>query len=305
MKKYIIFVLIICSYTAYSQQDALLTQYMFNKSLVNPAYTGTQERLSAVATSRNQWVNIDGAPLTNAISIHSPAYRNTMGMGGTVIQDKIGPMNDITMMGSYSYKLKFNKSTLSMGVQLGLKYKKFDMGMYKMKDTDDEYILNQQDNDLMPDANFGVYWYSKDYYLGLSTKQLFGGKYAEVEEGGKTVYSELSQHLFMMGGYVFHLNNDLICRPSTLLKYVQNAKMQVDYNLSFLVKNFVWLGSSYRTGNQMAFMTEMNLSDNLSFGYSYDLNLNRIGKYNSGSHEFMLSYYFSLVKTRKLSPRYF
>ena len=47
---------------AFAQQDALFSQYMFNKLIINPAYAGSRDGLSMTMVGRRQWVGIDDGP---------------------------------------------------------------------------------------------------------------------------------------------------------------------------------------------------------------------------------------------------
>lgn len=305
MKKLLIIIFVFTTFTAFAQQDAMLNQYMFNKTIVNPAYTGTQKSMSFVAMHREQWVSMPGAPQTSSISLHGPIRKYNMGLGGYIMRDELGPIEDITMMMSYAYYLKFPTVTLSLGIQVGGKYSNFHNNKLNFKDKNEQNYYNGWDKEFIPDANVGVYLYGERFYLGASTKQLINSRRGFVENNGVSTYSKLARHYYAMGGFVFPISDNIMCRPSTLVKYVKNADPQVDMNVSFLIENFVWLGTAYRTGNQVAFLAELLLSDQLGIGYSYDMPLEKFGKYSNGTHEIILSYNFSFFKKRRYSPRYF
>lgn len=307
MKKLLIIILVVISNVAMAQQDGMLNQYMFNKSLVNPGYTGTNEDISTVLISRNQWVNFEGAPRSHSFSIHSPISYYNMGLGGYIIDDQIGPLHDVTAMMAYSYHVKFYESTLSLGLSVGIKYSSLEKDKLNGYDANDYLIIEGQDESFLPDANFGAYYFTKNYYLGLSAKQLIGNRYGFTEDikKGVTYYSKLDRHYYFMGGFVYYLTENLLMRPSTLVKYVQNSDPQVDLNISFLINDFWWVGASYRTGLQVAIMTEMEINPQLSVGYSFDMPITKLSSYTLGTHELMLSYNFSLFRSRRVSPRYF
>ncbi len=305
MRKILVLLFILITFSAVAQQDAILNQYMFNKTLINPAYTGTQKSISMVAVHREQWVAMPGAPQTSSFSIHSPLQYYNMGIGGYIMRDALGPIEDIRFMFSYAYYLKFPWATLSMGLQVGGKYSNFNYGKLNIKDSDDRIVAEGSDKVFLPDANLGLYLYGENFYLGASTKQLINSRYGLVEKDGVTIYSKLDRHYYFMGGYVFPLTADIMCRPSTLVKYVNNTDPQIDLNISFLLANVIWLGTSYRTGDQVAMMAELNVSDKLSLGYSFDMPLTQFGTYTHGTHEIILSYNLSLYRERRMSPRYF
>lgn len=75
--------LFFCLNTAlFAQQDEQYTQFMFNKLRYNPAYAGTQESPSITAIARKQWIGLDGAPQSQALTFDLPLLNNRVGVGG-------------------------------------------------------------------------------------------------------------------------------------------------------------------------------------------------------------------------------
>jgi Bacteroidetes-specific putative membrane protein len=305
MKKIIFVFALFCSYVAYGQQDPLFTQYMFNKLLVNPAYAGSRENFNFDLLNRKQWVNIDGAPETFTLSGHTAMRNKNVGLGFYVFRDKLGATNNQGFMGTYSYRIFMGKSSLAFGLQFGLKYFDFDWNAMKLKDPDG--LFDPQDvRRITPDANFGIYYQSNKYFLGLSSKQLLQNEYGQTTgKDGSSSFSKLTRHFYMMGGFASHLSEKIIFRPSMMAKYTANAPLQVDLNASFLFGNAFWVGTSFRTGQAITFLTEFRISDRIKLGYSYDLYLNELQPFNYGSHEIRLGFEFPLFEERMRTPRYF
>ncbi len=111
---------------SFSQQDPQYSQYMFNPLVLNPAYAGSREVLSSVLLYRNQWVNMDGAPLTVTASINSPLKKKKMGLGFHVISDKIGPSSTTQYMGSFAYRIRLGQGKLAFGLRAGLYTYRYD-----------------------------------------------------------------------------------------------------------------------------------------------------------------------------------
>lgn len=156
-----------------------------------------------------------------------------------------------------------------------------------------------------PDANFGIYYYTTNFYVGLSSHQLLQNQTLVVEDSaGNTQFTKLLTHFYGMTGIAIPLGENVVFRPSMLAKFVTNAPPQLDLNASFLFVNALWLGVSYRSEKAVSFMTEINVAQNFRIGYSYDIWLNELQAYNKGSHEIRLSYDFNVFK-RLLTPRYF
>lgn len=304
MRKLIILFTTFIALNGMAQQDALFSQYMFNKLLVNPAYAGSREVFSADMVSRYQWVGFEGAPKTLSLSMHSPMKNEHMALGCYVYSDKIGATLDQGVQATYAYRIILPKGKLSFGISAGMKY--FDIDFSKVYVEDPDYFFyGLQEKKRVFDANAGIYYYSNHFYAGLSSKQLLQNEYALVETSEGTSYSRLTRHFYGMAGLAIPISDKVIFRPSTLIKFVKNAPWQIDLNASFLINEIFWIGASYRTDNTIVAMTEFLVGKNFRIGYSYDYNLNPLRDCNSGSHEIKLGFDFDLLRIRMLTPRYF
>jgi len=305
MKKLLIALMIVMATSVFAQQDALFSQYMFNKLAVNPGYAGSRELLTADILYRYQWVNIDGAPKTISASIHSPLTNPHLALGFNMYNDRLGPLSYTGAMGTFAYRIIFPKSKLSFGLQIGVKNNGIVWDNLKIYDESDPFVTNQIKKKVVPDANFGVYYYSDKFFAGISSHQLLQNQTMAVEDSaGNTQFTKLLTHFYGMTGVAIPLGDNVVFRPSLLAKFVKNAPPQLDLNASFLFANTLWLGVSYRTEKAISLITEINISQSFRIGYSYDIWLNELKAYNKGSHEIRLSYDFN-VKRRMLTPRYF
>jgi type IX secretion system PorP/SprF family membrane protein len=306
MKKLLTALMILTASSLFAQQEALFSQYMFNKLAINPGYAGSRDLLTADVLYRYQWVNIVGAPNTISASIHSPLANPHLALGFNVSNDQIGPMSYTGALATFAYRIIFPKSKLSFGLQAGVKNNGIMMDDFNAYNTDDPFLTsNTLQKKVVPDANFGIYYYSDKMYVGISSQQLLRNQTLVVEDpGGDTQFSKLLTHFYGLAGVAIPLGENVVFRPSMLAKFVKNAPAQVDLNASFLFANTLWLGVSYRTENAISLITEVNISQTLRIGYSYDIWLNELKAYNKGSHEIRLSCDFNVFK-RILSPRYF
>ncbi|MBK7213940.1 MAG: type IX secretion system membrane protein PorP/SprF [Bacteroidales bacterium] len=288
-----------------AQQDPLFSQYMFNKLAVNPGYAGSRDVLTLDALYRYQWVNIQGAPQTVSASVHSPLNNPHLGVGLNVYHDAIGPSINQGAMATFSYKILFPNSKLSFGIQAGYKYTDVLWSRIVTGESNDPLLTAPMQNKAVPDAAFGIYYYSNKYYVGFSSKQLLQNQMGIVSVNGKEEFTKLLRHFYGMAGAAFKVSDQVVFRPSVLVKFVQNAPPQMDLNASFQFAGTFWVGASYRTEKALSLMTEFNVSDNLRVGYSYDIWFNELLSSNSGSHEIRLGFDFDIFKRRMVSPRYF
>jgi type IX secretion system PorP/SprF family membrane protein len=305
MKKLLTAILILLATSVFAQQDPLFSQYMFNKLVINPGYAGSRELLTFDALYRNQWVSIDGAPKSISASVHSPLNNPHLALGMSILNDKIGPMKYNSALATFAYRIIFPEGKLSFGLQAGVKSSGLDYSNLNSFDENDPLLRYQIKNKVVPDANFGVYYYTNTYYLGLSSHQLLQNQTMVVtDSAGINQFTKLLTHFYGMAGVALPINENVVFRPSLMAKFVKNAPPQLDINASFLFSNTLWLGMSYRTEKAISLLAELNVLQNLRIGYSYDIWLNELKVYNKGSHEIRLSYDFNWNK-RILTPRYF
>jgi len=287
----------------FGQQDAMFSQYMFNMMLVNPAYTGSRDVLSLNALYRKQWVNLAGAPETMTFSADMPISNEKMGIGLTVFNDKIGVINNTGFYANYSYRVHMtNNSTLAMGVNAGLTNYTANLSRVSFADdgsSDNAFAANT--SKILPNVGFGLFYSSDKYYVGLSMPHVLDNKL----ESGAGLTARQFRHAFLMGGYVFDLNHNFKLKPSALIKQVSGAPIQADINLNLWLYDRFGLGISYRSLDAPVAMIEIQITDQLRFGYAFDYSTTRLRNYNSGTHEVMLRYEFGYDKAKVLTPRYF
>jgi len=305
MKKIFTILLLVMATTAFAQQDPLFSQYMFNKLALNPAYAGSRESLSVDVLNRYQWVGIDGAPKTLSASVHTPLRNPHIGLGLNVYHDNIGNSIYEGALATFAYRIIFPEGKLAFGLQAGIKHVDFDWSQMMVIDPEDQMFLGQQKNQAVPDANFGVYYYTNRYFVGFSSKQLLQNQMGEVVINGRTEFTKLLRHFYGIAGAAFPLSDNVVFRPSMLVKFVKDAPPQLDLNASFLLANTFWVGASYRTEKAVSLMTEFNLTHNLRLGYSYDIWFNELRSENKGSHEIRLGLDLDVFQSRMHTPRYF
>lgn len=287
--------------SGYGQQDPLFTQYMFNGLAINPAYAGSKEQLSLTLLARKQWMNMEGAPSTQTFSAHSPMKNERVALGLTFINDKIGVSHQYGINGVYAYRIPFKKGKISLGLQAGVKRYKSAFTSLLIQHPDPAFASDEVSSYML---NFGTgLYYSTDlFYLGLSVPHLLNNRLAN---SPISTYGSQFRHYFLTSGYVFNLSPDIKLKPSILLKMVEGAPVQLDFNTNVLINDVLWVGASYRSFSSFNFITQLQLTDQLSLGYAYDISLGKLRRFSEGGHELVISYNFSFFGTKVLTPRYF
>jgi len=298
MKKiYLILVVIISVNIAQSQQLPLYSQYFMNKFLVNPAITGNVDYVPIRLTARQQWVGMDNAPSTQAISAHTLLGNKKMGVGGYIFADRIGPETKIGVQASYSYIIPLNSidSKLSFGIAARAFQYKMDYTILSPIQENDPTLNSTIETTFVPDADFGVYLQNEKYYVGLSANQLIQ---LPIEIAEQSIdKNSMVRHYFLMGGYLFTISNEFKLEPSVMFKATERTPAQADINIRGIYKDNYWVGLSYRSSNDIIAMIGLKI-DKFIFGYAFDYTTSDIKTYSSGSHEIMLGYNFGEGKNK-------
>jgi len=305
---FIIACLAVSAMSGYAQQDVLLSQYMFNQLLINPAYAGTKEYMMATFLYRNQWVNWDNAPTTQVASLHGPLGVSNFGWGGLIAHDHEGVTDRTDFYANASYHIQLNqKLKLSFGLRAGGAYWVRHNSDLIYWDKNDPVFAGNRTSSFEPNAGAGVFLYSNRFYAGLSDPEVIS--YDPTTSLSLTPSSITTphqvRHYFLTSGYAFPVSADVVLKPSILVKYVADAPVEGDFNLNALFYNVLWLGGSYRTGDAFVAIVEVQLTKQWRLGYSYDFTTTDIRNYSNGSHEISLGYDFGYDIQKMKTPRYF
>ena len=288
---------------AFSQQDALYSQYMFNGLVINPAYAGSSEALNVTASARKQWVGMDGSPSTQTLSVHTPLKKEKIALGLMLINDNIGVTHQFGITGIYAYRISWKeKNKFSMGLQFGGSQFTTKYSVLATRAPGDNSFSADQVSGFIPSLGAGLYYNNDKFYLGLSVPYLLNNLLKDT-----LMSSNIFQrrHYLFTSGIVVKISPNLKIKPSVLIKSAQGVPVQVDLNTNLLIKEVLWLGLSFRDFKRLNFLTQVQLTDQLKFGYSYDFASGKTNTINKGSHEIVLNYNFAFVKNKVVTPRYF
>jgi type IX secretion system PorP/SprF family membrane protein len=294
--------IVLLSLESYSQQDAQYTQYMYNTINVNPAYAGSRGVLSVFGLHRTQWVGLDGAPTTNAVSINSPIENSNLGVGLSLVNDKIGPTVENAVSADISYTIPTSETyKLSFGIKGTANIFNLDKDKLNPADENDP-LLQDINSEFSPNLGAGVYLHSDKLYLGLSVPNFFETR--RYDDNETAVYKE-RMNLYFIGGYVFDLSSSLKFKPAFLAKAVEGAPLQVDVSGNFLFNEKFMLGAAWRWDAAVSAMAGFQITEGLFIGYGYDLETTKLANYNSGSHEVFLRFELFKKQEKIVSPRFF
>lgn len=300
-----IFILLLLLVTAgnraAAQQDAMYSQYMFNQLAVNPAFAGVRETVNATALYRRQWVGIPGAPQTVTLAVDGPFKQKKIGLGLLLSDDKIGITRTTHVYGNYAFKIQTENGTLSLGLRGGASFFRADFTSVELNTGSPmDPGFSQFVKKTMLNFGAGIYYNTDKYYIGAAVPHLLNNT---LQNNQVLVTNQLVAreylHLFVIGGYLFELSPDLNLKPSFLFKGSKGAPLELDLNANLWMKELVGVGLSYRSAADISILAEVQATPQLRFGYAYDRSTTRLVKYNTGSHELMLTYSFTSDKEKQ------
>jgi len=293
----ILLIFVITSMSCFGQQDAQYTQYMYNTMSVNPAYAGTRNAINFTGLYRNQWVGVGGSPKTLTLNGHSPLGKNdNMGIGLSVINDKIKPTQETNIDIDFSYRIKVSQdANLSFGIKAGGHLLGVDFEQLNQFTNSDEALQVNIENKFSPNVGAGIYYYKDTFYLGLSAPNLLATKHFDEisNEGGSLSFLATERvSYYLISGLVVDLTDRFKLKPTSLIKATSGAPIQLDLSVNVLAYEKFTLGIAYRLNSALSGLVAFQISDGLMLGFSYDKDTTDLSRtsFNTGSYEFILRY---------------
>ena len=282
----LLFALMFTGVVSFAQQDAQFTQYMYNTINVNPAYAGSRGAMSIFALHRTQWVGLDGAPVTNTISINTPINKSNLGLGVSLVNDRIGPTQENAISADLSYTIHTSETfKLSFGIKANANLLNLDGSKLNPVDASDPTLQNY--NKFSPNIGAGLYLHSDKAYVGFSIPNFIESNHYNDNE--VAIYKQKINY-YLIAGYVFTIGEEVKFKPALLSKMVQGAPLQVDVSGNFMFNDKFMVGIAYRWSASLSGMVGFQVTDGLYIGYGYDRETTNLKNYNSGSHEIFLRY---------------
>jgi type IX secretion system PorP/SprF family membrane protein len=290
-------ILLIVSLELYGQQTPQSNVYGYNRYSLNPAFAGESGCTEIYFSHMNQWVRLEGAPVTSSISVNSRLRKN-WGIGGNLLIDKLGMLQQIAASGSVSYGFTLAKEhSIRLGLTAGYYQFRMNPDGAIAFDNLDNIVNGGSQSASSINSEIGLLYQFKGLEAAFSSKQVletfsnFG--YSELEGYG------LKRHFIGLLGYRFKLNEKLTLKPSVLYKGINNNS-QFDINADLNYKNFIHGGIGYRTQVGLIGRIGINIQDLFFIGYAYEAPMQNVAKYSSGSHEVIVGLKF--CRKKKAAP---
>lgn len=310
-----------------AQQDAAFTTYRFNTLVFNPATAGSSEHLAANLLFRRQWLGIDGAPVSETLTAHTPLRDTANAVGFSLLNDKIGAGGQFAFNVAYAYRIPLGERfKLSGGLQAGMLNWHNNWHELILEEGTDAAFNGGELNRWLPNFGAGLLLYSERFYAGFSCPRLleYDLRKAKDETGEEALYARNYRHFyFATGGAIPIGSTDLIFRPSLLLRSTRlfgtfrvkdkfeqvGSPTGLDLDAAFFFRRTLWFGVGYRTAleagrssnDALNVWTAWNMRNGVRLGAAYDFTISELQQVSSGSLEVMAGYEFD-VKIKKVVP---
>jgi len=297
-------IIILLPFRMTGQMLSLSDHYLNNTMAINPSFAGCDDALSATLSYRNQWVGFEDAPKDLIFSLHAPLNHDRIGVGLLVNRTTFGIYNATSFIGNYAYRMELRNGKLAMGLGFGATV--YNVSWHRLQAThpDDELLINNQENAILPDFSLGAYYYTPDYFIGFSIP-MFLTHELNKGTGNYKIENNFSEYTYLLsGGYYIGVGKYLKLLPSVLMKYNPGHTAQFDFNGQLILKDRVWLGLGYRNNKSLVGMIQCQLNNQVRLAYSYDFEMGGLRNYSSGSHEIVLNYVFNYTR-KVVGPRQF
>lgn len=298
-----------------AQQEALFSQFFSQKTIANPGAVGSQGLPYLSAIHRQQWVGLDGAPVTQAFTFDAPVFANRVGLGLTVINDQIGFFKGTYINAAYAYRLVFGNGTLGVGMQGTYRHQRADWG-------EAETITQRVDPTAGEDmavplfnVGAGTHFENDRFFVGVSVPYILEKSFTKKYKGIVEDFTGTTPHLFINAGWVIPITADLRLRPAFASRVVKNTPPGFDlhFSVGFLENSRLWTGATLRwgqsklatAGDALSLMSQYQISEKLNVGFAYDLSINGLQQQTAGTFELMVGYCFVKDGVGVHNPRFF
>ena len=290
----------LCISTCFGQQLPQYTQWSWHQFASNPAHAGIKQCIDIHTLYRLQWVGFEGAPKSGFATVAIPlsAQRRRYlsarhGMGFRFETDEIGHFSTQRFNVAYAGHFNFNKTDrLSLGIYAGFVQMGYDPD--GVLTTAPDPSVQDQGSIFAPDASFGAWYNTENYYVGLTLQNLIPSRWSSIGADARYRF-----HSILNAGYRLKVNDRVTLLPGVQLKIPPKGPSAVDIALQTDFNNTIGIGAGYRTGDALLLFFQLKLKERFSIGYSFDYTLTPIQLGAKNTHEVSLR--FTSCKKRNVS----
>lgn len=269
---------ILLSLSVQAQNDSFVSYSIMNPTLHNPAWVGSDRMAHVVLQVRSQWTGYKtsfdgkgGAPSSLVFNMSVPVTKKFSGIGVSLLNETMGPVNNMALNLPLSYKIDLNESELILGLMPGIISRSQNFNELRFNDSRDPLnkIGTKETQTLFNFALGALYSLPRNSYVGLSISNLTQPKF----NYGLSGFSNklLTNYTLMLGAFK-SLKKGLEFKPNLVVKTDLNT---LTFNLGAKVQynTRMWLGASYRWSEAFVVLGGYSLMEKyrLKLGFALDL----------------------------------
>ncbi len=311
---YTIFFLSI-SLVTHAQQEILFSQFFYQKTLSNPGAAGSQGQATLSAFHRQQWVGLEGAPMSQVLSFNAPFFANKVGLGLTLVNDRIGFFNSTYINMAYAYRIRFGSSVVGIGMHGSYRQQRTDWDEVQTITQRPDQVVGENASVPLFNVGAGVHFENDRFFAGVAVPYLLEKGFTKKYQGIVSDFTGTTPHLFVNAGWIIPVTANLRMRPAFAARLVENAPPNFDlhFSIGFLENSRLWTGATLRwgqskvatAGDALVLMCQYQLNQKLNAGLAYDLSINGLQQQTAGTFEMMLEYSFVQDGAGVHHPRFF
>ena len=263
MKKLLCLVFLL-PFVIYSQQESYYSLYNYNMQVINPAYAGAEADLLFSFINRSQWESLDDSPKTMAFSLSSKR-KNNIGLGLSVVSDKVFVEKQTFAYLDFSYLLDMGKTKIFLGLKGGGNFYRassLDLEDYNLTIDPAQGELSR----FNPNVGAGLYIKNKIYWFSVSIPRLFNVK----RNDDLSLGAKDRVHSYVGGGFDLPISKSLTFKPMIMLRKVKSLPLSKDIGGFLSILNKFDIGISHRSNSSFSAMTLVKISKRLDIGYAYE-----------------------------------
>lgn len=273
-----------------------LSQYLAdNPFVLAPTYAGIGDHVKIRLNGLAQWVGIKDAPRTQSLAADMRIGEKS-GIGVFLYNDSNGYTKQRGARVSFAHHLtldRYEDEFLSFGLSYNFNQFNIDIDQFNLIDFPDNGIVNNRQT---TNHNFDVgvlYRYDKFYFAANASNIL--------DKDPRDLTFDIDEPNELRNYYVYtgyrytkSRTSNLEIEPSMLFKiFESDGRSETDLNVKFRwydFEDYYYAGVTYRflndqIGNPLYIAPILGLKkSNFYFGYSYQIILNEILGYSTGTH---------------------
>jgi type IX secretion system PorP/SprF family membrane protein len=286
---YSLLILLLLSVKLEAQQYPLFTNYVLNQYAFNPASIGSTKTIEMRGSTRTQWVNLEGRPQTNVMSIFGKVGKAPVVAGMYFFSDQAGRLRRTGLNALVAYNQKVSEnSSLSLGLSGGF-YRINLVEKVFLKDDPDPVVDGAQIGMMIPDLSFGIYFKQENgFFGGFSVPQLYRKKLFFDPSVQRLNTTQVVRQFHAIGGFSIPVTEFMNLEPSILAKFSPSVSPQFDASIRGIFNKMFWIGGSFRTEDAVSAMAGFDFK-NWTLAYSYDVTTSPLKAKSAGSHEIVVA----------------